>query len=125
MLCLTCQRPMQPLFTSYVCDFCDGLVEDPAAYRGWVVLDELPGPEGKRAFVFPTVEMAERYRAQGSRVKTGRVYEVFSADPLSWTHGRGTIKDLQLAEGVHTVFPDHRHPRQAHAVHLRPRRARR
>jgi hypothetical protein len=111
---------MSPLFTSFACDFCDGLVEEPANYSGWVVLDAIPGRDGKRAFVFPSVQMAERYRAHSATMQDARVYEVYSTVPLVWTKGRGTIKDLQLAEGGHTVFPDHRHPRGPRMVHLRP-----
>jgi hypothetical protein len=58
MQCKTCKRPMLALFTSYVCDYCDG--HRPAGtFRGYVVIHRpLPSQE----YVFKTQADAERWR---------------------------------------------------------------
>ena len=118
MRCPTCKRPMTALFTSYVCDWCDGLKKPKPVARGWVLWHD-EGKSGRELYVFPTREMAEYYRrATGSE---GEVREVLSEFPIQWHSGKGTIQNLRLADRLFTVFPDYRFEPAPYRAYLAPR----
>ena len=105
MRCPACKRPMTALFTSFVCDWCDGLKKLAPVARGWVVWRSA-GDDERECYVFPTPQMAEYYRTV-TRVE-GEVRQVLSEQPIRWSDGKGNIKNLRLAERLYTVYPDHR-----------------
>ena len=108
MRCPACKRNMTALFTSYACDWCDGLRTPIPVARGWVIWR--PGAETsveeRECYVFPTPQMAEYYRAVTS--VEGNVRQVLSETPIRWSDGKGNIKNLRLAERLYTIYPDHR-----------------
>jgi hypothetical protein len=106
---------MLQLFTSCVCEHCDGTpVGD--FFRGWVVWPERP--DGVvQTWVFRTREDARKWLKSRS---DGIVRAVLSCEPFSWTRSRGSMKDVVLAERPFEVFPDHRHPPGTNRAFLAP-----
>ena len=107
MECPNCNREMVPLFTSFVCDYCDGLVSGTDYYRGYIVCR---GPEevrGRQVYVFRTREDAERWRSVRN-LHDHRICEVLSEHDIKWRQSRGSVKDLELADRLFEIYPDHR-----------------
>jgi hypothetical protein len=108
MLCPRCARPMIPLFFSQVCNFCDGLETD---YEDWdvgfVVWRGRPMPVTE--YVFPTREDAEHWKA-ATGMSDEPILMVRAPVRFRWRRSTGTIKDLTTADGMVTIFPDHRFP---------------
>jgi hypothetical protein len=107
---------MLALFTSYVCDWCDGAPQG-LFHRGWVAWDE--GADG------PLTTLVFRHRADAERWGIGRerplhVREVLSSAPFQWTYSRGSMRDLELADRPFAVHADHRHPDGANRAFLAP-----
>jgi hypothetical protein len=96
---------MTALFTSYVCDYCDGLKKVEYPYRGYVLWRGEPDPEGRDAYVFPSEAEAEKYR-QASRRYDDQIREVWAEHEIKWHRGRGSVKGLSLADRVYKIFPD-------------------
>jgi hypothetical protein len=99
---------MTALFTSYVCDWCDGLKKLHPVARGWVIWrpSALVNAEERECYVFPTPQMAEYYRSVTN--VEGEIRQVLSEQPIRWSDGKGNIKNLRLAERLYTIYPDHR-----------------
>lgn len=97
---------MRPLFTSYVCDHCDGLV-DTQYYRGFIVLriDEELG--ARPVHVFRTRSGAARWRAAND-LRRYPLREVLSENPITWRLSTGAIADLELADRPFEIFADNR-----------------
>lgn len=110
---------MTPLFTSVVCDYCDGLKTAEFPYRGYVVWRGPVERNGREEYVFPTREDAERYRAAVDRLDA-EIREVRSETEIQWHSGRGTIRDLQLADHVFTIYPDWRFEPGPYRAYLVP-----
>lgn len=108
MLCPVCHRKMLPLFTSYVCDYCDGLKKPPLLYHGYVLWRGEPGRDGSQVYVFRTRRDAERYRAASGMDPSCEIREIVSEFEIRWQRSRGSIRDLELGERLLTLFPDHR-----------------
>jgi hypothetical protein len=107
MLCKICKRPMTPLFTSYVCDYCDGL-KQVGTFRGFVVLHRpLPSQE----YVFRTKEDAERWRTLNRHDKA-KVRPVLSEEEFRWQPSRGSIQGVMLADRLFEIFPDQKFERK-------------
>jgi hypothetical protein len=97
---------MRPLFTSYACDYCDGVLEVELPYSGYALWD--PGATGERTeYVFPTRTEAKRYRAAVNR-EHHEVRAVRSEHEFTWRVGGGNGGDIVVADHVYTIFPDHR-----------------
>jgi hypothetical protein len=117
---------MTALFTSYACDWCDGLKQPVPVARGWVVWREVDpaegdlSVEGRQCYVFPTPQMADHYRTVANA--TGDIREVLSEHPIRWTDGKGTIANLRLADRLYTIYPDHRFEPGPYRAFLAPRR---
>jgi hypothetical protein len=97
---------MTPLFVSYVCDWCDGLKRPTVVARGFVVWPEEVVVDAMELYVFPTREMAAHY--QRSTGSSGEIREVASEYPIRWQPGRGSIKNLRLADRLYSIYPDFR-----------------
>ncbi len=108
MQCPRCSRPMKPLFVTFVCDFCDGLLDEPIDYdRGFVVWRDRPLPVEE--YVFSTKEDAERWRAvQGW--EDCPIREVLAPVKFRWRTSTGTVKGLKMAVRPVTIYPDRRFP---------------
>ena len=108
MRCPACKRSMTALFTSYACDWCDGLKKPIPVARGWVIwrAGSSTSVEERECYVFPTPQMAEYYRSVTN--VEGDVRQVLSEMPIRWSDGKGNIKNLRLAERLYTIYPDHR-----------------
>lgn len=105
MRCPTCQRPMLALFTTCVCEHCDGEPEG-EFHRGWVVRpSQLVGV--LKTWVFRYGHDARTWRDHRS---DGIVLAVLSDRPFTWQRGRGPLKGLELAERPYEIYEDHRHP---------------
>ncbi|MCA9627239.1 MAG: hypothetical protein KC766_06220 [Myxococcales bacterium] len=96
---------MTPLFVSFVCDFCDGLASDASCDRGFVVWRNRPTPAEE--YVFRTRKDAERWRVARS-LEECSVLEVRSPYPFRWRTSSGTVRDIQMADSLVSIWPDHR-----------------
>jgi hypothetical protein len=105
---------MTALFTSYACDWCDGLKRVDACARGWVLWR---GQEGLEHYVFAMPEDAERYRDAVGLVDH-EIREVLSEEAFVWHASRGSVRDVVLARHRYTVWPDERFPIGEHRAWL-------
>jgi hypothetical protein len=105
MRCPTCQRPMLALFTTCVCDHCDGEPEG-EFYRAWVVRpSQVVGI--LKTWVFRRSADARTWRDNRG---DGVVLAVLSDRPYTWARGRGPLKGLELHERPCEIYEDHRYP---------------
>lgn len=105
MLCPTCNRPMRALFTSYACDYCDGLAEVDY-HAGFVVHRGSVDFTGRPMYVFRTRTDAAVWRA-ANNLQSFPIREVLSEYAFHWRRSAGPI-DVELADGVYELYPDHR-----------------
>lgn len=108
MRCPNCQRPMQQMLVTWVCDHCDGLVDaaDAFDFRGFVVLRKdrtLPCEE----YVFAARADAERWRELKGLFEA-EIKEVRGNKPFRWQPSRGTVRGIILADRLFEIYPDHR-----------------
>lgn len=118
MQCPTCKRSMTLLFTSAVCDWCDGLKKPEVVDRGWVVVPYLVGPEGMELYVFPSPEMAMYF--QRAQKLGGQVRKVLSEQRIRWRDGTGTLPNLRVADRRYTVYPDFKFEPGPYRAYLAP-----
>jgi len=114
MICPICERPMLALFTSWVCDHCDGPPEGDF-YRGWAVWPD-DQQDVATTLVFRTPEHARRWKDG----REGTVRPVLAESPYVWRRSSGTMKGLELAEKPFEIYPDHRHPPGPHRAFIAP-----
>jgi len=106
---------MLELFTSCVCEHCDGEAHGDF-FRGWVVWPEQPVGL-VQTWVFRTSEDARRWLRDRD---DGEVRAVLSREPFTWARSRGALKDVVLAERPFEIFRDHRHPPGKYRAFLAP-----
>ena len=118
MPCPQCERPMRALFTSCVCDYCDGLVDVPWSI-GFVV-HEGQEQSGRLVYIFRTRTDAARYRASRG-LRHCHIREVRTDAMLEWkvltTAG---LEGVEIADRPFEIYPDHRFPPRANRAFLVP-----
>lgn len=95
---------MRALFYSWVCEHCEGLPEGDYD-RGYVVWRDRP--PASEEYVFRTKEDAERWRAH-KQYGEKPIRIVLSEQPFRWRMSNGTITDVELADHLFEIYPDHR-----------------
>lgn len=106
MVCSVCGHDMVPLFLSCVCEYCDSRPTTDSYHRGYVVWRGFLGP-GFPHYVFSTRQSAERWR-RGQGQNAGEIREVLASEPFRWRPSRGTMRDIEFADHLFEIFPDHR-----------------
>lgn len=109
---------MVPLFLSCVCDYCESRPATESYYRGYVVWRGFLGP-GFPHYVFSNRQSAERWR-RGQGQNSGEIREVLSPEPFRWRPSRGTLRDIEFADHLFEIFPDHRYRQAPHRAFLAP-----
>lgn len=94
---------MTALFYSYVCDYCDGLLNDRELEEGFVVWRARPLPSTE--YVFQKREHAERYRAAVG-LETCPIKVVRSPFRFSWRRSTGSLDDIITHDKLVTIYPD-------------------
>ncbi|MCC6874764.1 MAG: hypothetical protein IT378_10705 [Sandaracinaceae bacterium] len=95
---------MTALLFSMVCDYCEGHGLKIQG-RGFVVwLDRPPGSE---QYVFKTRADAERWRRH-QQVEGAPIRAVLTESTFRWRRSSGSITDVDLADHLFEIFPDHR-----------------
>src|SRR5215467_9868771 len=105
MLCPACKRRMTPLFTSYACDYCDGLVAI-EWLRGYVVFrgdDDFARP----IYVFPSQTDAAVYRSKNGWQQFP-LREVHFEHAVPWRKATGALVGVTIAARPFTLHRDHR-----------------
>lgn len=118
MECGTCGNPMVPLFLTCVCDYC----ENPAKgdyHRGYIVYRGFLGP-GFPHYVFSNHQSAERWQRGQGQQNSGEIREILSSEPFRWRPSRGTLQDIEFADHLFEIFPDHRYRVAPHRAFLAP-----
>lgn len=96
---------MTALFTSYVCDYCDGLA--PVNWlRGFVVFrgdDDFD----RSVYVFPSQTDAAIYRSKNSWQELP-IREVRFEPPVQWKKASGALSGVTIAARPFTLHRDHR-----------------
>lgn len=118
MRCSQCHREMRPLFTSCVCDHCDGLVAV-ETYRGFIVYRGPADLRDRSLYVFPTRTDAALWRS-ATGLSHCPILEVLCETPFAWRRSSGSIGDLELADRLYEVYPDHRFPPAPDRAYLAP-----
>lgn len=109
---------MVELFLSCVCDYCDSKPDLDKLHHGWIIHRDLIGP-GFPHYVFSTAASALRwYTSQINR--DGVVKLVLSHEPFRWRPSRGTLRNIEFADHLFEVYPDHRFPKGPHRAFLSP-----
>jgi hypothetical protein len=109
---------MTTLFTSSVCDWCDGLKHPTIVARGWVLLNGPLDSRGRELDVFPSLEMVDYYRfATGLE---GEIREIASETAIQWSDAGGLVPHLCVAERRFRVFPDFKFEPGPHKAFLAP-----
>jgi hypothetical protein len=98
---------MMPLFFSFVCDYCDGLVDQSDYDVGFVVLRDRPMPSEE--YVFYSRQHAERWRDE-NRLGDVPIVMVRSPHGFSWRKSTGSLEGIVTVDRLVTVYPDHRFP---------------
>lgn len=120
MKCEQCGNTMQQLFLSCVCDYCDNKPDlNSGQYHvGYVVWRGFLGP-GFPHYVFANSQSAERWR-RGQGQNAGDIRKVLSTEPFRWRPSRGTLRDIEFADHLFEIFPDHRYRQAPHRAFLAP-----
>jgi hypothetical protein len=114
---------MLALFTSFVCDHCDGLTQEEYS-RGFIVFigDEMF--DGRPVYVFRTRTDAALWRSANG-LQHCPIEEVLSENELVWRETTGSLQGITLAERPFEIFPDHRFPPGPYRAFLARARERR
>ena len=107
---------MTLLFFSAACDFCDGKVE-PSYHHGYVIYRGANAGEPREEYVFRSAAHAEHWRDL-MELGDHEVRRVCSEQPFNWRETTGTIKGLELADHLFTIFPDCCYEPCEHRAHL-------
>lgn len=99
---------MRPLFTSQVCDWCDGL-DDITWERGYIVLRDGALLGQLETYVFESRTDAAVWRSV-SGMPTCPIVEVLSELPFRWTVTSGSVRGLTVANKLVTIYADRRYP---------------
>jgi hypothetical protein len=94
---------MLELFFSCVCEFCENPCFD-GFHSGFVIWR---GRSGGKEYVFPTRRDAEHYQGVSDLLEFP-IRSVLCREPFRFQKSRGSIADLELADQLYEVFPDHR-----------------
>jgi len=98
---------MRPLFTSVVCDYCDGLARPAEYFSGFVVWQPERSREGRAAYVFRSRTEAELWRSDRS-LEEFRIREVLCEFPLAWRVSTGTLEGVEVADRLFEIYEDKR-----------------
>jgi hypothetical protein len=107
---------MTLLFFSAACDFCEGTVE-PRYFRGFVIYRGAGDGQVHEEYVFRSAADAERWR----RLMGLSAYEVrpvHSERPFRWRRSSGSVKGLELADHLFSIYPDRRYEPGLFRAHL-------
>ena len=108
---------MTALFTSYACDYCDGLT--PIAWlRGFVVFrgaDDFARP----IYVFPSQTDAAVYRSKNGWQQCP-LREVRFEHAVPWRKATGALTGVTIADRPFTLHRDHRFPALPYHCGLAP-----
>lgn len=115
MRCPDCKRAMTALFTSYVCDYCDGLVQ-PTWHSGFIVFR---GDEDfdRPVYVFPTRTEAAIYR-QLKGWQSCPIREIHFEHPVRWKQASGALQGVNIAAQPFVLHRDHRFEPAPYAGYL-------
>ena len=116
MQCDRCSRPMLPLFTSYVCDHCDGPFTG-ESFRGFIVYQPERIGKDHKFYVFPSPINAAIWRS-ANNLQHCEILEVRSLDPIPWWRSKGTLEEITLARELFEIYPDHRYPPRPYRAFL-------
>jgi hypothetical protein len=106
---------MTPLFVSYVCDYCDGLVEIPW-HTGFIVFRG-EADFSRPVYVFPTRTDAALYR-QHKGWQSMPIREVHYEHPVTWRQTSGTLENVTIASRPFELHRDHRFESVPYSAYL-------
>jgi hypothetical protein len=99
---------MRPLFTSYACDYCDGLAE-PEYDRGYIVLQGAHQLGNSPFYLFRTRTDAALWRSSQD-LQDFPIVEVLTECNVRWRMTSGSLEGVELADRPFTIYWDHKFP---------------
>ncbi len=108
---------MTALFTSYACDYCDGLVQIDW-FSGFIVFrgeDDF----SRSVLVFPTRTEAALYRQHNSW-QAYPIREIHFEHPVIWKPAIGALAGVMIAARPFELYPDHRYESRPYTGFLVP-----
>lgn len=100
---------MRPLFTTVVCDSCDGLAPAPEYYSGFIVWQPDRVRKGRTTYVFRSRNDAALWRSDRD-LQDCEIRKVLCEFPIRWRLKSGTLQGVEMADRPFEVFEDHRFP---------------
>jgi hypothetical protein len=114
--CPRCERGLVALFTSLVCDWCEG-ARPRGLERAFVVWDQPRYARGGEFYVFPSRTEAAVWRSHlGTKLAPIVAVEVYQ--PIEWRETTGFGPKISLAKWRYVLHPDHRYPASPRDAHL-------
>ena len=113
--CTDCGREMLLLFQFYSCEWCS---HGPAGqtYKGYIIYRG-EGTLPRKDYVFKSQEHAEKWLSiRGMATCSVRV--VAMAHEPRWRMSSGSASDLELADHLFEIFPDHKVPERDYVAWL-------
>ena len=118
MKCSKCHRPCKPLFTTLVCDWCDGHLNT-AVDRGFIVYLPDKIGSGNLNFIFRNRTDAAIWRSVKG-LQAHAIREVLAPCTIRWMKSKGSMEEVELADRAFEIFADHRFPFAENRAYLAP-----
>jgi hypothetical protein len=109
---------MTLLFTSYRCDYCDGLVE--VDWQSGFIVFRGEGDFSRPVHAFPTRTDAALFRQLNGWGRMYQVREIHFEHPVEWKAGSGKLVGITIAARAFELHRDHRFESRPYAGYLVP-----
>ena len=94
------------MFFSRTCEYCASKPDIEKCHVGYIIVQDEITDGGEFHYVFPTIGCA--YRWQFYQSKIGTIRKILSYEEFVWRKPRGTTRDIELADRMFEVFPNHK-----------------
>ena len=117
--CPTCTREMLPLFTSCVCEHCDGDLKADW-FQGFIVYQPHRIGTCDPFLIFPTPMDAVLWRS-AKNLHPCEIRKVYCEHPIAWRESIAHPKTIRTSKQVYAIYADHRFPPGRGRAFLAPR----
>src|SRR5215813_6529336 len=111
---------MTLLFTSYACDYCDGLIH--VDWLSAFIVFRGDADFTRPVNVFPTRTDAALFRQLNGWGRLYQVREIYYQHPVEWKAGTGKLVGINIAPQAFELYRDHRFESRPYTGYLVPQR---